>query len=141
MGLKVFNFICSNGHSFEAMVASVDDFEKQKKEGLFRCPICDSPQVDRQLSAPHVKADNQSSRQPTSVDELEKAVKAVRSLLKKSEFVGDKFAEEARSIHSGKSPERLIHGTPTTEEVVELIDEGIEILPIPQLKTDDKKIN
>lgn len=141
MGLKVFNFICDNGHSFEAMVASVDEFEKQKKAGLFRCPICDSPEVDRQLSAPHVKAESQDNRGLNSVEELETAMKVVKSILQQSEFVGDQFAQEARSIHSGKSPDRLIHGTPTPDEVVELIDEGIDVLPIPQLDTDKKKIN
>lgn len=45
MALKVFNFACVNGHTFEAMVGSEEDFEKQKKAGLFTCPVCGSSEV------------------------------------------------------------------------------------------------
>ena len=56
MGLKVFNFICENGHTFEAMVPSIEAFEEQKKNGFFTCPVCNSNVISRALSAPHIQA-------------------------------------------------------------------------------------
>ena len=55
MGLKVFNFICENGHTFEAMVPSIEAFEEQKKNGFFTCPVCNSNVISRALSAPLIQ--------------------------------------------------------------------------------------
>lgn len=121
MGLKVFNFICENGHTFEAMVPSIEAFEEQKKNGFFTCPVCNSNVISRVLSAPHIQASS------------------TQKILDESEFVGDRFADEARSIHRGDAPDRLITGTPTSEEVSELRDEGIEVLEIGLKK--DRSMN
>lgn len=131
MGLKVFNFICENGHTFEAMISGPDEFERQKKLGFFTCPVCDSNVISRQPSAPHVQGSCQKNEEPpTTVDAINSVYKAMQNILDKSEFVGERFAEEARAIHRGTSPERVITGTPTKEEVSELRDEGIDVMPI-----------
>ncbi len=132
MALKLFNFRCVNGHTFEGMVASVEDFEKQKKAGLFCCPICDSPEVERTLSAPHVKKSSQVKGDKKQLVEkiIRDAVNEISEVIKNAEDVGDQFADEARKIHSGEKPERTIKGTATTEEVEDLLDEGIAVLPI-----------
>lgn len=131
MGLKVFNFICENGHTFEAMVSGTEEFERQKKRGLFTCPICNTKKVSRALSAPHVQAASSAKARPSNtVEELNSVYNSIKKVLDQSEFVGDRFAEEARSIHKGESPERVITGTPTSSEVEELLDEGIGVLPL-----------
>ena len=47
--------------------------------------------------------------------------------------VGDGFAEEARKIHYGEAEHSNIYGTCTKQETEELLDEGVEILPLPEL--------
>ena len=132
MALKVYNFRCVNGHTFEAMVESLDAFEKQKKAGLFTCPICDTKDVQRVLTAPHIRVGEKAAEksESTTVDQMQQAVKAVQELIDRSEFVGDKFAEEARKIHQSQDSDRVITGTPTREEVEELIDEGVDVFPV-----------
>lgn len=131
MGLKVFNFICENGHTFEAMVPSIEAFEEQKKNGFFTCPVCNSNVISRALSAPHIQASStQKDVSQNTVEAMHTVYKTVKKILDESEFVGDRFADEARSIHRGDAPDRLITGTPTSEEVSELRDEGIEVLEI-----------
>ena len=61
----------------------------------------------------------------------EKALSAARTLVKNSEYVGDRFASEARAVHNGTAPLRTIHGQCTLEQAEELIEEGIGVLPLP----------
>ena len=64
-------------------------------------------------------------------------LKALRDeVLKKSEYVGSRFADEARKIHSSDAPERGIHGEASRGEVKALIDDGIDIYPVPVLPED-----
>lgn len=140
MGLKVFNFICENGHTFEAMVPSIEAFEEQKKNGFFTCPVCNSNVISRALSAPHIQASSTQKDVPqNTVEAMHTVYKTVKKILDESEFVGDRFADEARSIHRGDAPDRFITGTPTSEEVSELRDEGIEVLEIGLKK--DRSMN
>lgn len=61
----------------------------------------------------------------------EKALSAARALVKNSEYVGDRFASEARAVHYGSAPQRTIHGRCTPAQAEELIEEGIGVLPLP----------
>ena len=54
-------------------------------------------------------------------------------MLAKSEYVGPRFAEEARKIHFEEAPNRGIHGEATREEVAELAEDGVDVLPLPRL--------
>ena len=51
--------------------------------------------------------------------------------------VGDDFANTARRIHYGDEKERGIYGNASNDDVEELIDEGIEIFPMPDLPKDN----
>ena len=49
-------------------------------------------------------------------------------------YVGDRFAQEARSIHynqNNKKETKSIYGRVTTDEIDELNEEGIETITIP----------
>ena len=48
-----------------------------------------------------------------------------------SDYVGDKFATEARAIHDGDAPERSIYGEAKPEEAKQLIEDGVPVLPLP----------
>jgi hypothetical protein len=57
-------------------------------------------------------------------------------VIAKSEYVGPRFAEEARKIHNEEVEERGIYGEATPSEVKDLAEDGIEIYPIPVLPED-----
>ncbi len=52
------------------------------------------------------------------------------------DYVGDRFAEEARKIHYGESESRPIYGETTKEEAQDLKDEGVDVVSVPWLKSD-----
>lgn len=101
------------------------------------CPYCDTTNVKRVPTASYVLASRDKAKTEMSDRELEaeirsKVYSAARTLLKGSENVGERFAEEARAVHQGKAPQRRIHGRCTVEEAEELLDEGIGVLPLPE---------
>ncbi|MBQ8828856.1 MAG: DUF1178 family protein [Burkholderiaceae bacterium] len=133
MGLKVYNFRCAEGHVFEAMLPSAKEADRQASNALLTCPICDST-VKRQLSAPHVKrSQNKEISNPNShtsdVERLQALLKQIEEIAEKSEDVGERFVDEARAIHRGDAPVRNIRGGATGEEVQELLEEGIPVMP------------
>lgn len=54
-----------------------------------------------------------------------------KEVLAKTEDVGNDFAREARKIHYGESKERGIRGQASQDEAMELLDEGIDVMPLP----------
>ena len=58
-------------------------------------------------------------------------MKMVRHVMANTEDVGTKFAEEARKIHHGETEHRNIRGQASREETEALLEEGIDILPLP----------
>jgi hypothetical protein len=140
--MKVLNLRCQNGHGFEGWFASDDDFMSQNGGGLIECPLCNDRVITRLPSAPRLnlsgarepiapsaKAEPGHDLQPDALQSGWMA--AVRHLLANTEDVGPRFAEEARRIHYGETPERAIRGAATAEERESLRDEGIEVMSIP----------
>jgi hypothetical protein len=60
-------------------------------------------------------------------------LRAVRELMSKTEDVGERFADEARAMHHGELAQRNIRGRTTPEVAMELIEEGIDVMPLPAL--------
>ena len=153
----VFDLKCGDGHTFEAWFKSSSAYEEQKEMGFVTCPYCESSDISKAPMAPNVaaksnqKADTAAAPQPQNqvaagdkgelgkmVAEAEKFLTGVRQHVEKNfEDVGSNFAEEARKIHYGEAEERGIYGESTKEETVELMDEGINVLPIPMPKKAD----
>lgn len=147
MGLKVYDFRCEAGHTFEAMLPGADEADRQASVGLLTCPICDA-KVHRVLTAPHVKrvihpVGELSSKGPEAeqcekilndVDRMAEVMREIERVAEKSEDVGERFAEEARSMYRGESEIRYIKGSSTPEEVKELLDEGIPVVPYDKNK-------
>jgi hypothetical protein len=136
----VFDLKCPSGHVFEAWFGSSADYESQKGRGLVACPLCGAQEVDKAPMAPAVPA--KSNRGSAGADLLAgdgasvKAMLAAAAALQKkmienSESVGDRFADEARAIHFGEAEARAIHGRATRAQAVSLIDEGIQVAPLP----------
>lgn len=141
--MKVLNLRCANGHGFEGWFASEDDYMDQNGRGLVECPLCADKVITRMPSAPRLNLSGarepatpvaaQAPQAPQPADLQAAFMKAVREMMHRTEDVGTRFAEEARRIHYGESPERGIRGKASPEEREELRDEGIETfaLPIP----------
>lgn len=158
--MKVLDLCCDGGHVFEGWFGSETDFRLQLEQGLIGCPQCGRTQVRRLPSAPRLnlggvravdghrpaaavqpavptegQRDVTSSPQPTA-DEAARDLgrfflAAVRQVLKQTEDVGGRFADEARRIHAGEAPLRPIRGQASEAEREALSDEGIEVLTLP----------
>jgi len=150
--MKVYNLACPLDHRFEGWFASEEDCLAQQDKGMLACPVCDSTQITRMPSAPHIA--KASSTVVTASEDMANVsgevvaltgndhsaleaqvqaafLKGMRELMGKSEDVGAAFAEEARKIHYKEAPERSIRGQTTLDEAESLSEEGIEVLAVP----------
>jgi hypothetical protein len=136
--MKVLDLQCPHGHRFEGWFASADDFEAQAAKHLVECPICGAKEVSRLPSAPRLNLSGASAAQPAAAangsaaqEWQARAMRALREVLEKTENVGDRFAEEARRIHYNEAPARNIRGVTTPEDAKALVEEGIDVMPLP----------
>ena len=139
----VFDLTCDRGHRFEGWFASAEDFDRQKSSSLVECPACGSTAVARLPSAayvntgalpvlkPDAKAGPEGGGAQYASGPADALARLVEYVVKNTEDVGTRFPEEARKIHYGETPERHIRGTASEQQVRELSDEGIEVVPLP----------
>lgn len=147
----VFDLKCSANHRFEAWFRSSSAYEEQKGVGLVECPHCGSNDVSKALMAPNVASKGNQKSEMASVaaragdPKLQEVVAEAQKVLAKlknhveanCDYVGDKFADEARKIHYGEAEERGIYGESTLQEAKELLEEGVEVMPLPGLGRKD----
>ena len=143
----IFDLQCANAHCFEGWFKNTSEYENQLASSLVHCPICGTEQVVKLPSASHLNL-GKTTDQATQVSKTEQAILAqdANAILYKLhehvkqnfEDVGEGFAAEAKRMHYGEVEERNIRGNATKDEVVELNDEGIMVLPLPDLPDKDK---
>jgi hypothetical protein len=131
-----FSLACHNEHSFDGWFRNSEDFEKQKKRGLIACPDCGSTGVEKALMAPSVSTGRKREKMALAMNaEQKKALAQLKALSEKlrenADYVGDKFAEEARKIHFGESDPRGIYGEATLDEAKSLAEDGVEFMSVP----------
>tara|TARA_B100000963_G_scaffold132079_1_gene115049 strand:+ start:313 stop:732 length:420 start_codon:yes stop_codon:yes gene_type:complete len=128
-----YNLKCENNHNFDAWFSDSSNFEEQNKKNLIFCPKCNSMKIEKNIMAPNIGSKKQSYTNALKNEKnYEKIIKNVRKHVEKNfEYVGDKFADEARAIHYGEKEEREIYGETSVEEAVDLIEEGVNVSPIP----------
>jgi hypothetical protein len=153
--MKVLDLQCTHQHSFEGWFASEDDYVQQLHKGMLACPMCGSTDVHKTLSAPrlNLKTSRQDSSVPAAAAPVAKPnesaptsnalsvppalqaqwLKAMRAIVAQTEDVGERFADEVRAMHHGDADERAIRGKTTPDVAMELLEEGIDILPLPSL--------
>jgi hypothetical protein len=131
----VFDLSCEKSHRFEGWFGSADDFAVQVKGGSIACPLCGSLDIARQLSAPYVSTGaSEPSQEPqpvmvaSAIQMLHK--KFIDYVLQNTEDVGRRFPDEARRIFYKEVAERAIRGTASMKEVIELKEEGIDVLAV-----------
>jgi hypothetical protein len=133
-----YSLICDRSHKFDGWFSNAAAYDAQKKRGLVTCPICLTTSVEKALMAPSVSRSS-SEKIALSIGhpehhQLREAMQALRNkVTSEADYVGDKFAEEARKIHFKEVDTRGIYGEATREEVAALIDEGVDFMPLPNL--------
>jgi len=136
-----FSLICDNAHEFEGWFRSNDDFDKQKKRGFVDCPHCSSTRIEKALMAPAVSTSRKQEKIALAMGEQQRQVmaemKAFADRVKAdADYVGDRFAEEARKIHFGEADQRGIYGEATQDEARALAEDGVEFMPLPVVPDD-----
>jgi hypothetical protein len=149
---------CERGHSFESWFQSSSAYESQVKRKLVECPTCGSAKVEKAIMAPRIvstkgreaapvpaaPAPAQEVIPPGSTSlmmaqerELRAKLKELRDhIVKNADDVGERFPAEARKMHYGETEHRPIYGEASLQEARELVEEGIEVAPIPVLPDD-----
>ena len=160
-----YNLRCERGHAFESWFQSSSAYESQEKRKLVNCPACGSAKVERAIMAPQIvsnKGREDAAPVPAAPAapaaaaatdvvaapgstpllmaqerELRAKLKELRDhIVKNADNVGERFPNEARKMHYGDIEHRAIYGEATAEEARSLVDEGIEVAPLPILPGD-----
>jgi hypothetical protein len=139
-----FALACDKGHGFESWFPDGAAYQQQAQRGLIACPECGSTRVDKAIMAPAIVGAVRPEREQDAaapvpvalVDERRRALReAARTLRREIEAhtddVGAEFPKIARAIHAGETPERAIRGQASRAEVEALIEEGVDVLPMP----------
>ncbi|KQS64415.1 hypothetical protein ASG39_10600 [Rhizobium sp. Leaf371] len=130
---------CDAGHGFEGWFGSSADFDAQSESGLVTCPVCGTVAVSRALMAPALSTGRRKDKQRGLMRDqaqqaaLSKIREMVSTIRANAEDVGEKFPEEARKIHYGEADARGLIGRATLEEARALLEEGIDVAPLPIL--------
>jgi len=150
---------CERDHAFESWFQSSSAYDSQVKRKLVTCPACGSAKIEKAIMAPRivgkkgrgraapppdsaVTAPEAAPSGPTSLmmaqeKELRTKLKELRDhIVKNADNVGERFANEARAMHYGDKEHRPIYGEASPDEAKSLIDEGIEVSPLPTLPED-----
>ncbi len=136
-----FSLVCNDGHEFEAWFQSGTAFEAQTARAQVTCPRCGSHGVDKAIKAPAVakRTEGDPGLEQPSIPphELQRHLRRFRDEVHaNAQYVGGRFAEEARKIHFDESEPRGIYGEASADEVKELAEDGVPFLPVPRLPED-----
>ena len=127
--------ICDHSHEFEGWFGASADFDDQQGRGLIECPMCGSKAVRKAIMAPAVSGTKTRGQDPSPAQNhtmMMEAMGRIRQHVEENfDDVGDAFATEARAIHEGRSEDRGIYGQATSQEVRDLVEDGVPIAPLP----------
>ena len=129
----VYSLHCPKGHAFEGWFRDSVAFDAQSADGKLVCPVCNSRKIEKAPMAPALgefgrRTQIRFRRVAQGAPVRDGLAQICRT---NAEFVGPKFPEEARKIHYGETEERHIYGEATIEEARELIEEGVDVAPLP----------
>jgi hypothetical protein len=128
----VYNLRCRNAHEFEGWFRDSAAFDSQSKSGELRCPVCESRKVEKAIMAPSVSGAKKSTVTEAEAKKMRQFMTGLRKYVQdNADYVGRKFPEEARKIHYGEVEHRHIYGEASLEEAKDLIEEGVDVAPLP----------
>ena len=159
--MVIYDLICDSLHEFEGWFKNSDDLESQQQAEILRCPVCESLAITKKVSVPKIvqksysKPSDRAQAQNTTgqIANLNahsaEAYTKVQSMLSKVhkfiesnfEDVGNKFADQALSMHRGETETTNIRGTATSDQLKGLAEEGVAALPLPTKPVDKNKLN
>jgi hypothetical protein len=136
----LFDLKCGEGHVFEAWFRNSGAYDAQAAAGEIACPVCGDIRIEKAPMAPRIgKSRQEVEKTETAAQRRAEVMRELVELRRKVEencdYVGNRFAEEARRIHYGEVEERGIYGEATEAETTELKEEGIEVGRIPWVPT------
>jgi hypothetical protein len=143
----LYHLKCTCGHDFDAWFRDSATYDRQEKRGQVSCPACASTKVSKAPMAPRISTqsrDNQAREsQPRDLAdtipspeararEIAREILVAMGKMRKHaeetcEYVGERFADEARAIHDGDAEERGIYGEATIQEAKELYEDDIPV--------------
>jgi hypothetical protein len=151
---------CERDHSFESWFQGSAAYDTQVRRKLVTCPVCGSAKIEKAIMAPQIVGKKRRSRvapapEPVATQPAEAAAPASTPLLmaqerelraklkelrdhivKNADNVGERFPNEARKMHYGDIEHRPIYGEASPDEARALIDEGVDVSPLPVLPED-----
>ncbi len=148
----IYDLQCDNEHKFEGWFRNAADFDNQLSRHWIACPQCESHNVRRVPSAVAISehrmavahdvskaqaAATTMTAMPSGTQIMAAYKHLVQTMIAHSEDVGDAFASEARKIHYNEEPDRAIRGTPSSDEIKSLTEEGISLIHLPVFKEED----
>lgn len=125
-----YSLACVGEHEFEAWFSDSQAYDKQRKRKLVECPKCGSTEVHKQIMAPTVRSSDKAV--PAEVVAAKVAAEIRQHIEKTHDYVGDKFADEARSMYYGETEHRPVWGEVTPDVAQELAEEGVPAMPLPK---------
>lgn len=144
--MVIYDIGCDNEHQFEGWFREPEDYHRQLENGQLDCPVCGSRNVRKLPTGSKIltgegrhdsKAENRISR-----ESVERVVEELADYIEQNfTDVGDEFPEQARKVYYGETDLKNIYGNANSEEVEELHEEGIEVIPIPVPIRNSKKLN
>lgn len=151
----VYHLSCTNHHGFDAWFRDSATCEEQLEGGKVVCPECGSRRVQKAIMAPRIRkgrevreapvrerppvpAEGQGESSTVAAGEMIKTLRELRKRIEENaDYVGNRFAEEARKIHYGEVERRDIYGEASPDEASSLKDEGVEFFGIPWVPRHD----
>ena len=150
---------CGQDHTFESWFQDSAAFDAQVRRKLVTCPLCNSTEIEKAIMAPRIVGRKGRAKEtpappvPAAATEAPAAestpllmaqerelrvkLKELRDhIVKNADNVGERFPNEARKMHYGEIEHRPIYGEASNEEARALIDEGVEVSPLPVLPDD-----
>jgi hypothetical protein len=140
---------CEAGHGFESWFRSSADYDAQRKRKLVECPVCGSQDIEKQIMAPRLARTDKGERTKPAQEkapvammspeesEFRQKLRELRDhVTKNAEDVGEKFPELARKMHNEEIERRSIYGEASPDEVKSLLDDEVDIHPLPLLPDD-----
>ncbi|HEY1449295.1 MAG TPA: DUF1178 family protein [Caulobacteraceae bacterium] len=133
--------VCEADHEFEGWFGASGDFDDQVGAGQLTCPVCATHAVRKQIMAPAVTG-TRKREEPAMRSMMMEAMGKMRAHVEENfDYVGDRFAAEARQIHEGSAEARGIYGEASREEVKALVDDGVPVAPLPPAAPKKSEVN
>ena len=129
----VFNIICKTCFTeFEGWFEDSKEFSNQQRKKMINCPSCNSNSIKKSLMAPNLSKKTNSKNSKKIKKTIANDIKNFKKIVEKNfDYVGDSFTEEAKKIKYGESNERPIYGEASLEQTKELLEEEINVVPLP----------